>query len=73
MSLKPEIKMDIFLGRSPAGGQALANSAFAVVPSVLPLRGQNMSLNMRLLVVSIEASDLGGSEYIAVGLSGPIG
>ena len=48
MSLTPEIKMGVLLGRSFAGGQALAILAFAVVPSGLPLRGPNMSLDMRL-------------------------
>ena len=48
VSLTPEIKMGIWLGRSHAGGQALATWAFAVEPSGLPLRGPDMSLDMRL-------------------------
>ena len=54
VSLKPEIKMGILLGRSPAGRQALATWAFEVVPSGMPLRGPDMSLAMRLLLDSIE-------------------
>ena len=73
MSLTPEIKMGVLLGRSPAGGQALATWAFAVVPSGLPLTCPHMSLDMRLLVVSIETSGSDGSESMAAGLSGPLG
>jgi len=48
---KPEIKIGVLLGRYPAGRQALAIWAFAVVPAGLSLRGLDMSLDMRLLVV----------------------
>ena len=44
---KPEIKIGILLGRSPAGRQALATCAFEVVPSGLSLRGLYMLLDMR--------------------------
>ena len=73
MSLRPEIKMGVLLGRCPAGGQALATWAFAVVPSGVPLKGPDMSLHVRLLIVSIETPGSDGSESMAVGLSGPIG
>jgi len=45
----------------------------AVVPSGLPFISPDMSLVMRLLVVSIETPGLDESESLAVGLSGPIG
>ena len=45
MSLTPEIKMDVLLGRSPAGLQALDTWVFAVVPSGVPLRGLDVSLD----------------------------
>jgi len=51
----------------------LATWAFVVVPSGLQLRGQDMSLEMRLLTVSVETADSDGSESMAVGLSGPLG
>jgi len=65
-SLTPEIKMGVLLGRRPAGRQAIA-----VVPSGLSLRGPDMSLDMRLLVVSVETPGSDGSESMVVGLSGP--
>jgi len=65
--------MDVLLGRSPAGWQALDTWAFAVVPSGVPLRGPDMSLDMRLLVVSIETPGSVGSVSMAVGLRGPLG
>ena len=68
MSLKPEIKMSVLLRRSPARRQA-----FEVVPSAMSLRGPDMSLDLHLLVVSIEKPGSDGSESIAVGLSGPLG
>jgi len=73
VSLTPEIKMGVLLGRCPAGRQVLATWAFEVVPSGMPLRGSDMSLNMCVLVVSIETPGLDGSEFMAVGLSGPLG
>jgi len=73
VSLTPEIKMEVLLGRSPAGRQALATWAFWVVPSGVPLRDPDMSLDMRLLVVSDETSDSDRSESMSVGLSGPLG
>jgi len=47
---KHEIKMGVMLRRSPAGTQALATLAFEAVPSGMPLRATDMSLDMRLLV-----------------------
>jgi len=47
--------------------------ALGVVPSGMPLRGPDMSLDMRLLDVSIETPDSEGSESMAVGLSVPLG
>ena len=73
VSLKPEIKMGVLLGRSPAGRQALASWAFEVEPSGMTLRCPDMSLDIRLLVVSDETSDSDGSESMAVGLSCPLG
>jgi len=72
-SPKPKIKVGFLLGHTPAGRQALATLAFEVVPSGLSLRGPDMSLDMRLLVVSDETLDLDGSESMAVGLSDPLG
>ena len=43
------------------------------MPSGLPLRGPDMSLDVRLLVVSIETPVSDGSQSMAVGLSGPLG
>jgi len=72
VSLTPEIKMGILLGRSPAGRQALPTRAFEVVPSDMPLIVPDMSLYMRLLVVSIQTPGSDEFESMAVGLSGPI-
>ena len=60
MSLTPEIKIGVLLGRSPAGRQVLATNTFEVVPSGMPLRSPDMSLDMRLLVVSEEIPDSDG-------------
>ena len=48
----------------------MATWAFAVLPSGLSLRGPDMSLDTRLLVVSVETPGSDGSESMAVGLSG---
>jgi len=72
VSLTPEIKMGVLLGRSPAGGHPFTTWAFAVVPSGVPLRGPDMSLDMPLLVVFILTPSSDGSESMAVGLSGPL-
>jgi len=40
---------------------------------IMPLRGPDMSLDIRLLDVSIETPDSEGSESMAVGLSIPHG
>ena len=73
MSLKPEIKMGVWLGRSPAGRQALGTLAFEVVPSGMTVRGPDMSIDLRLLVVSTETPGSDGSESMAVALSGRLG
>ena len=39
----------------------------------MPLRGTDMSLDMRRLGVTVETPDSEGSESMAVGLSVPIG
>jgi len=65
--------MGVLLGRSPADKQVLATWAFGVVPSGLPHRGPDMSLDMSLLTVSDETADSDGSESMAVGLSGSLG
>ena len=73
MSLVHEIKMGVLLGRSPAGRQALATSAFGVVPSGMPLRGLDLSVEMRVLPVSDEIPDSDGPDSMVVCLSGPLG
>jgi len=73
VSLTPEVKIGALLGISPASRQALATWAFDVVLSGVPLRGPDMSLDLRLLAVSIETPGSDGSESMAVGLSGPLG
>ena len=60
VSLTPEIKMDILLRRSPARRQDLATSTFEMVPSGMPFRGPDLSLDMRLLVVTIETPGADG-------------
>jgi len=62
----PEIKMGVLLERSPAGRQALATWAFKVIRSGMQLRGPNMLLDMRLLVVSDETPDSDPSESMAL-------
>jgi len=52
VSLTTEIKLGVLLGRSHAGRQALATWSLEVVPSGMPLRGPDMTLDMQLLVVS---------------------
>jgi len=73
VSLTPNIKMFALLGRSPAGRQALSTWAFEVAPSGMPLREPDMSLDMRLLVVTDETPDSDGSDSMAVGLNVPLG
>ena len=73
MSRALEIKMGVLLGSSPADKQVLVTWAFGVVPSGLLLRCPDMSLDMRLLTVSVETPDSDGSESMAVDLSGPLG
>ena len=53
VSLTPEMKMGVFLGRCPAGAQVVATFALRVVPVGVPLRGPDMSLDMRLYAVPI--------------------
>ena len=65
--------MFALLGRSPAGRQALSTWAFEVAPSGMPLREPDMSLDMRLLVVTDETPDSDGSDSMAVGLNVPLG
>ena len=55
------MEMGVLLGRS-SGRQALATWAFEVVSSGVPPRGPDLSLDMRLLAVSIEAQYSDGSE-----------
>jgi len=73
VSCAPEMKMGVLLERSPADKQVLVTWAFGVVPSGLSRRGPDMSLDMRLLTVSVETADSDRSESMAVGLSGPLG
>jgi hypothetical protein len=65
--------MGVLLGRSSAGKQVLVTWAFGVVPTGMPLRGPDMSLDMRLFAVSDETAGSDGSEPMAVGMSGPRG
>jgi hypothetical protein len=67
VSLTPEIKIGVLLGRSPAGKQVLVTWAFGVLISGMPLIGPDMSLDTRLLAVSDETA---GSHDC--GLSGPL-
>ena len=55
-SVTPVIKIGVLLGCSSAGKQAFVTWACWVVPSGLSLKGPDMSLEMRLLVVSDEPS-----------------
>jgi len=73
VSLTPEIKMGVSLARSLVTIQALATWAFEVVPSGMPLRGPDRSLDISLLVVSIKTTGSDGSESLAMGLSGLLG
>jgi len=66
-------KMGVLLSRSPADKQVLTTWAFGVVPSCFSLRGPYMSLDMRLLTVSVVTPDLDGFGSMAVGLSDPLG
>ena len=72
-SLTPVIKMGILLGRSPDDKQVLVTWACGVVPSGLPFRGQDMSLDICLLAIPNESAGSDGSQPMAVGLSGPLG
>jgi hypothetical protein len=73
VSPTPEIKMGVLLGRSPAVAQVVATLALKVVPAGVPLRGPDMSWDMRLVAFSVETADSDGSESMAVGLSVPLG
>jgi len=73
VSFTPEIKIGVLLGRRQAGRQTLATWALRVVPTGLPLRGPDMSLDMRRLGVSVEKPDSEDSESMAVCLSVPLG
>ena len=73
MSVTPEIKIGVLLGLCPTGRQALATWALRAVTTGMQIRGPDMSLDMRLLDVSIETPVSEGSESFAVGLSGPLG
>ena len=72
MSPTPVIKIGVLLGRSPAGRQALATWASKVVPTVMPLRGLDMSVDMRPGAFSEETAGSDGSDPLAVGLRGPL-
>ena len=62
VSFTPEINIGVLLGRCPAGRQVLATWALRVVPTGIPLRGPDMSLDMRRLGVSVEIPDSEGSN-----------
>jgi hypothetical protein len=61
VSLAPEIKLGVLLGRSPAY-KLLVTWAVGVVPSGLSLRASDMSLDMRLVAVSEERAGSVPSE-----------
>jgi hypothetical protein len=65
--------MGVLLGRSPAGKRVLVTWALGVVPTGMPLRGPDMSLDMRLLALSDETAGSDRSKPMAMGLSGPLG
>ena len=73
VSLTPETKIGVLLGLSPAGTQLLATWALRMVPAGMPLRGADMSLDMRLFAVSVETAISDGSKYLALGLSDQLG
>ena len=73
LSLPPEINIGVLLGRCPVGRQTLATWAWLVVPSGVPVRGPDMSWNMRLSDVSIETPNSDKSEPMAMGLTVPLG
>jgi hypothetical protein len=73
VSRTTEIKIGVLLGRSPAAKQALVTWAWVVVSSALSLRGTDMSLGVRLFIVSVETAVSDGSESMAVGFSNPLG
>ena len=55
------------------GGRWLATRAWSVVPTGMPLRGPDMSVDMRPGAVSEEIAGPDGSDPLAVGLVGPLG
>jgi len=67
------MKIGVLLGRSPVGKQVVATWALRVVPAGVPLRGADMSLDMRLFAVFVETAGSDGSEFMAVGLSDSLG
>ena len=69
MSLTLVIKMGVLLGCSPAA----STLALQVVPAGVPLRGPDMSWDMRLVAVSVETADSDRFESMAEGLSVPLG
>jgi len=73
VSPTPVIKIGVLLGCSPAGRQGLATWASKVVPTGMPLRGPDMSVDMRPGAVSEETVGSDGSNPLAVGLSCPLG
>jgi len=66
VSRKPELKMGVLLGCSPAGKQVFVTWALVVVPSGLSLRGPDMLLDMRLLTVSDETAGSDGSNDLMI-------
>ena len=64
--------MGLFLGCSLARKQVLVTWACGMVPSGLPLKCPDMSLDMRLLAVSDKTAGSDWSEPVAEGLSGSL-
>ena len=73
MSRRTEIQMGALLGRSSSAKQVLITWALVVVPFGLSLREEpDISLDLRLLNLSDETADSNGSEFMALGLGGPL-
>jgi hypothetical protein len=73
VSAKPEMKMGVFLTRSPAGTQVVATWAEKVFPVGIPLIGPDMSSDMRTGAGSEEPAGSDRSKPLAVGVHGPHG
>ena len=71
VSRAPEIKMGALFGRSPAGRQVLNIWALRVAPDGMSPRNPDISVDMRLLVVSDETVGSAMSEFHGCGIERP--